>query len=49
MGEYDSANTLTLSETATYTSDLIDSLDSVNGIPCGWHYDEDTGKAWILQ
>lgn len=45
-GPYGNTNTFTDDTAADFASGLVGDLGNVNsGVPCGWHYDEDTGEA----
>jgi hypothetical protein len=45
-GPYGNTNTFTDDTATDFASGLVGDLGNVNsGVPCGWHYDEDTGEA----
>jgi hypothetical protein len=45
-GPYEDINDFTKSRIADYATGLLGNLGAINeGVPCGWHYDEDTGAA----
>ena len=45
-GPYGNTNTFTDDTAADFASGLVRDLGNINsGVPCGWHYDEETGEA----